>query len=326
MELTLDEAIDDLCPAECGTCKEALPRPGEQCGRCGGLPEGMTRVEAAELLGREPGKLAELEADRHRKRAGELREQWEAEHAEADRILLAAELARARDEAEGLLQSAVGEVKTAEARLERARGNEATAIAARAEAYNLRRDYDLAVSKAVRFRQGTQAEIEARARLAVAETVLTERTQARDTASDARQLAEAALAGTSARVVEREQERDAAAAALANMGRVAMSGDTVRELAAPLSKLVTLAAFSQQGYLPPGEAMTDEEIGFAMAMAYVIAGASGVLDSERTKARAQGKLAQQAEDGTRPRVHGATVLAPGARAVPGGIYSPGVPG
>jgi hypothetical protein len=71
--------------------------------------------------------------------------------------------------------------------------------------------------------------------------------------------------------------------------------------------------------------MSEDEIGLVMAMTFVVAEASGVLSSERAKARSQGKLAQQAEDGTKPRVRGTTVLAPGARAVPGGVYSPGTP-
>jgi hypothetical protein len=201
----------------------------------------MTRAEAAEALGEKPERLAELEAAQHRERAGELREQWEAEHREADRILLAARLERARDEAEGRLQAAVGDRKTARARLEQARGVEATAIAARAEAFNLRRDYALDVGKAVRFRQGTQAEIEARARLVVAETVLTERTQARKAAVTARQQAEEAVAAVQAEIGERE--RDQAAYVLANVGTPEMSPDTAREIASPLSRLVTLAAF-----------------------------------------------------------------------------------
>lgn len=321
--LTMDEAIDALCESECRTCGEDLPQPGEQCPNCRELPGGMTRAEAAEALTQQPGKLAEIEAQQHRGKAAELRKQWEAEHREADRILLIAQLTRARDEAEGRLQSAVGDLKTAGARLEGTRGAETTAVAARAEAFNLRRDYDLDVSKAVRLRQGTRAEIEARARLTVAETVLTERTQARDAAVTAREQAEAALAGVQALVAERESERDQAAYVLANVGAPELSPDTVRELAAPLSALVTRAMFSRQGYLPPGEAMNQDEIGLIVTMTYVIAGASGVLDSERAKARAQGKLAQQAEDGTKPVVHGATALAPGAKAVPGGMYSPG---
>ena len=323
MTLTLDEAIDVLCEAECRVCGEDLPRPGEQCLKCRELPAGMTRAEAAAELGEKPGRLAEIEAAQHRKRAGELREQWEAEHREADRILLAARLERSRDEAEGRLQSAVGDLKTAGARLGQARGAEATAIGAHAEAFNLRRDYALDVDKTVRFRHGTAAEIEARARLAVAETVLAERAQARDDAVTARVGAEETVAAVQAQITQREAERDQAAYVLANMAEAEMSPDTVRELAAPLSRLATFAGFSHQGWLPAGDAMSQDEIGLVMAMAYAVAGACGVLDAERKRARVLERKVIEDERAGRPQVHGATVVAPGTRAVPGGVVSPG---
>jgi hypothetical protein len=323
MTLSLDEAIDALCQAECGVCGEYLPQPGEQCSKCRELPAGMTRAEAAAELAAQPGRLAEIEAAQHREKAAGLRAQWEAEHREADRILLAARFERARDEAEGRFQSAIGDLKTAGARLGQARGVEATAVAAHAEAFNLRRDYALDVDKTVRFRHGTRAEIEARATLTVAETVLAERTQARDEAVTARQHAEDTIAAAEALVTEREAERDQAAYVLANMAVPEMSPDTVRELAAPLTRLATLATFTRQGWLPAGEAISSDEIGLVMAMAYAIAGACGVLDAERNKARIAERKTIEAEEAKKPRVSGATVLAPGARAVAGGVFSPG---
>ena len=70
MTLTMDEAVDLLCPKACTQCGERLPRPGEECAACGELP-GLLRDEAAEQLAR-PGELARMQAEHHRDEAQRL--------------------------------------------------------------------------------------------------------------------------------------------------------------------------------------------------------------------------------------------------------------
>ena len=128
MALTFDEALDTLGAKFCGACGNALDPPGSQCSGCGHLPA-VTRPELAEILEAEPGSPARIEADQLRAEAADLMEQVEDKLREADQVLHADGLARARDYAQGVLEAALGERKQAAAVLEQAADAEAVTAA-----------------------------------------------------------------------------------------------------------------------------------------------------------------------------------------------------
>ena len=167
--MTLDEAISELAAKYCGDCGKGLPVPGVQCPACGGLPQ-ATRQELQEALS-EPGKVAQVEADRLRAEAERLRDAAEGAYRDADRVLHLAGLERMADAARGRLDAAVAARMQARAALDQAEAAEAADAGPHRDAYENHRQAVQAEEAARRLRHGPQADIEQKARAGERKTI-----------------------------------------------------------------------------------------------------------------------------------------------------------
>ncbi len=131
------------------------------------------------------------------------------------------------------------------------------------------------------------------------------------------QEAAQALAGAAAADVKAAEEaRDAAAWGCEHPGYVPLGAETVNIPAKPLVTF-TLGLDIDGNELSQIDRMMAALIGKSMSEI------SGLAANDRQQARISERKTIASEEAKRPRVVGSTVAAPGARAVPGGIYSPG---
>ena len=312
--LTMEEALDSLGAKFCTSCAARLPVAGGQCAECGAIPA-LTRAELADALA-EPGALAKAEAEEHQAEAVRLRDEMMAKLREADRVLHVSSLRNARDRAQAALEDAHERQRQADAAMREAEKAEAAAAAPMREAYELHRKAAQDEEAARRFAKGPAAEIEALGRLNAATEVLAryqaplqEATAAKETA---RALADDAVTGVQAA----EEARDAAVWSHEHPGYVPLSGETVNIPAQPLTRF-SLGLDLDGGSVPDVDRMMAALPGWSMAVL------AGLVKEAENKARIAERRAIEAEEAKKPRVSGATVLAPGAQAVPGGVYSPG---
>ncbi len=313
--VTMDEALDSLGVKFCTACAAKLPVVGGQCAECGTLPV-LTRNELADALS-EPGALARAEAAELRAEAKRLRDEMMAKLREADRVEHASSLRNARDRAQAALEDAHERQRQADGVLREAEKAEAAAAAPMREAYELHRKAAQDEEAARRFAKGPAAEIEALGRLNAATEVLAryqaplqEATAAKETA---RALADDAVMGVQAA----EEARDAAVWGCEHPGYIPLSGDTVNIPAQPLTRFSLGLDIDNKTELGPVDRMLAALPGWSMAVL------AGLVKEAENKARIAERKAIEAEEAKKPRVSGATVLAPGARAVAGGVFSPG---
>ena len=314
--LTMDEALDSLGAKFCGKCAAKLPVVGGQCPKCGALPA-VTRNELADALS-EPGALAEAEADELRADAARLRDEMMAKLRGADRVLHVASLRNARDRAQDALEDAHDRQRQADSALREAQKAEEAAAAPMREAYELHRKAEQDEEAARRLGKGPAAEMEALGRLNAATAVLAryqvplqEATAAKETAQA---LADDAVMGVQAA----EEARDAAVWGCEHPGYIPLSGDTVNIPAQPLTRFSLGLDLDNKTELSPVDRMLAALPGWSMAVL------AGLVKEAENKARIAERKAIADEEAKRPCVVNATTaLAPGARAVPGGVYAPG---
>ncbi len=313
--LTMDEVLDRLGAKFCRQCAAKLPVAGGQCAACGAVPD-KTRHELAGQLS-EPMALAQAEVDELRASAARHRDQMMADLREADRVLHVAALLAARDRAQAALEEAHERQRQADGVLREAEKAEEEAAAPMREAYELHHKAEQDEEAARRFGKGPAAEIEALGRLNAATAVLAryqaplhEATVAKDTAQA---LADDAVMGVQAA----EEARDAAVWGHEHPGYVPLSGETVNIPAQPLTRFSLGLDLDSKTELSPVDRMMAAMTGWSMAVL------AGLVKDAENKARIAERKAIADEEAKKPRVSGATVLAPGARAVPGGVYTPG---
>ena len=332
MALTFDEALDTLGAKFCGACGNALDPPGSQCSGCGHLPA-VTRPELAEILEAEPGSPARIEADQLRAEAADLMEQVEDKLREADQVLHADGLARARDYAQGVLEAALGERKQAAAVLEQAADAEAVTAAPVADAYQNHQAALAAEEAARRMRHGAGAETEAAMRVEKAAAVLARYKEPARAAAEARKAAEEVLAVADAKVAAAEVVRDTAAAAVASPCRAPMSRETQQALARPVVRVAAEllpVRMSRPDHLFTPADLADDRVAFALGVAGELGMLTGLFTVERAAGYRSGHDAAEVEQDARPGLRrgrsldDATIVPPGSRRIPGGIL-PGTP-
>ena len=312
--LTMDEALDSLGAKFCGQCAAKLPVAGDQCPACGALPA-VTRTELAEALA-EPGALAEAEAKDLRAEAERLRDEAVSKSRAADRVLHLSSLLNARDRAQAALESAHERQRQAAGALREAEKAEAASAGPAQEAYANHHRAVLDEEAARRLGKGPTAEAEALDKLTVRAAVLARYQAPLQEATAARQEAEALAEPAAGDVKAAEEARDQAVWGYEHPGYIPLSGETVKATAHPMTRF-------SMGLDIDDSALSEVDRLMAALPGVAMAELSGIAPDQRNKARIAERKAIEAEEAKRPRVSGATVLAPGARAVPGGVYSPG---
>ncbi len=316
MTLTMSQALDAQLNRHCCECAAELPVRGAQCGACGALP-GVTRAELEESLS-EPGQLTVIEARQLIEEGREFQQEARARFAEAQRLQAVAVAEADRAAAQGRLESALGELKHAEGALRKAEQAEADAAGPLHEAYENHRQAIRAEEAARRLRQGPAAETEALARLTAATDVLARYQAPAREATGRREAAETVVASAEAAVAAGEDARDRAVLAVEQLSdpgvRLVISPETGNLIAEPMMQMARKVFWKQA---------TENETLLVQAIALALAQLTGVAMNIGLQAEKAAMKRRDAEEAKKPRVSGATVLAPGARAVPGGVYSPG---
>ncbi len=313
--LTMDDALDRLGVKFCTACAAKLPVPGDQCPECGAIPA-VTRTELAGALS-EPGALAQAEVDELRASAAQHRDQMMADLREADRVQHVAALLNTRDRAQTALEDAHERQRQADGVLREAEKAEEEAAAPMREAYDLHHKAEQDEEAARRFAKGPAAEIESLGRLNAAAAVLARYQAPLQEAAAAKEAAQALADDAAMGVQAAEEARDAAVWGHEHPGYIPLSGETVSIPAQPLTRFSLGLDLDSKTELSPVDRMLAALPGWSMAVL------AGLVKEAENKARIAERKAIADEEAKKPRVSGATVLAPGARAVPGGVYSPG---
>ena len=313
--LTMEEALDSLGAKFCTSCAAKLSVAGGQCAECGAIPA-LTRAELADALA-EPGALAKAEAEELQAEAVRLRDEMMAKLREADRVLHVSRLRNARDRAQAALEGAHERQRQADAAMREAEKAEAAAAAPMREAYELHRQAAQDEEAARRFAKGPAAEIEALGRLNAATAVLARYQAPLQEATAAKETARALADDAVMNVQAAEEARDTAVWGCEHPGYVPLSGDTVNIPAQPLTRFSLGLDLDSKTELSPVDRMMAALPGWSMAVL------AGLVKEAENKARIAERKTIEAEEAKKPRVSGATVLAPGARAVAGGVFSPG---
>lgn len=332
MTLTMEEAIDGICPKWCSQCGEGLPRPGEECASCGELP-GLLRDEAAEQLAR-PGELARMQAEHHRAEARRLLDEQVRQLMEADQVLHVDRLREAAARAGDELTAGIARRDQAEAGLKDPRRTEERAARDQADAAGARRDFELELRKAERYRKGAKVIVHARQALALAEEELAGKDAALASAQSAVRQAETLFAASEAEVRRLTAVRDAAARKLASPGTAVLSAESMEALAAPVVAIAR-EAFNVRMARPPLNQFTledvhDNRVLFSLGLARTLGLLTGISAADEAtgirEGREQAKREQDARPGLRKgnSVDEMTALPPGSRRIPGGVL-PGSP-
>ena len=135
-------------------------------------------------------------------------------------------------------------------------------------------------------------------------------------ATAAKETAQALADDAEMDVQAAEEARDAAVWGCEHPGYIPLSGETVNIPAQPMTR------FSMRLDIDDS-ALSEVDRLMAALPGVAMAELSGIAPDQRNKARIAERKAIAAKEAKKPRVSGATVLAPGAWAVPGGVYSPG---
>ena len=183
MTLTMDEAIDQICPKACTQCGEDLAaaraRNAPPAGNC---PACCATRPPSSWPG--PGELARMQAEHHRQEAQRLLGEQVEQLLEADRVLHVDQLRQARSRAEDELTAGIARRDQAEAALKDPRREEERAAREQADAAAARRDFELELRKCERYRKGAKAVVHARQALALADEELAAKDAALASAQD----------------------------------------------------------------------------------------------------------------------------------------------
>ena len=246
-----------------------------------------------------------------------LRDEMMTKLREADRVLHVSRLRNARDRAQAALEDAHERQRQADAALREAEKAEAAAAAPMREAYELHRQAAQDEEAARRFGKGVEAETDALYKLDAAARVLERYRVPLQEADAAKETAQALADAAAADVQAAEEARDAAVWGCEHPGYVPLTGETVNIPAQPLTRFSLGLDLDNKTELSPVDRMLAALPGWSMAVL------AGIARDAENKARIAERKVIADQEAKKPRVSGATVLAPGARAVPGGVYSPG---
>lgn len=268
----IGELLDLALAANCTSCGKELSKPGVKCQGCGTYPE-RTREEAEAYL-RSPGNVTLLKAEFADQEAAKAFAVAERKAVMGDRLRAVAQVEQVQAELQSRLQNASGiaaEVKKTVTKVKRA----ATLTdKPYAEAEKVLTDAQEALDKAVRTREGAEAETAARVRLDAAQTPFARYKGERDQAYNELGHAEDELIRAEAQLRQAEEARDGLAKLRDSIDTadIPVSAERAKLLAGPFSRFVTLV--SQDGQARPGR---EDEHAVAMSLSYVMAGATGAL-------------------------------------------------